>query len=199
MKPLHHLLPTASLGLLVSVGCCSKYASINPPAPLGSETDQMMEVQEVNAEAAKFVVYMHEFELNRVDSEGVAHGWRLNEDGEDHLKRIAIELQNGVDFPVVVERSRTSVKPGTEYEYPVHLNEDLDEKRRQIVVASLERMGIADAESKVYVSPAFSHGLTGIEAARAYTRGISGGRAMNGGFGFGGGGFGGGAGGGFGY
>lgn len=198
MKSLYQLLPTASLGLLVSLGCSAKYASINGPAPLGTEHDQMMEIQEINAEAAKFVVYMHEFELNRIDEQGVAHGWRLNEDGEDHLKRIAIELQNGVDFPVVVERSRTSVKPGTEYEYPVHLNEDLDEKRRQIVVASLERMGVADAESKVYVAPAFSHGLTAREAARAYNQGTSGGRAMNGGFGMGGGGFQG-AGGGFGY
>ena len=197
MKRLYRFAPATILGLLTTFGCSGRNAMVDSPAPLGAEIDQTMMQQENNAEAAKFVLYMHEFELNRTDGLGVEHGWRLNEDGEDHLKQIAASLKSGVDFPIVVERSRTSVKPGTEFEFAVHLDEDLDAKRRMIVVACLERMGIPDAEQRVTVAPAFSEGYTEMEASRAYNRGIGGGNFG----GFGGGGFmaggGGGIGGGF--
>lgn len=105
MKRLYRIAPAAGLGLLSLFGCCStKYAMVNAPAPLGTETDQIMMQQEYNAEAAKFVLYMHEFELNRIDEQGRERGWRLNDDGEDHLKQIAASIQTGVDYPVVVER-----------------------------------------------------------------------------------------------
>ncbi len=186
MKRLYHFVPATFLGLIATVGCSARNAMVDSPAPLGAEIDQMMQQQEHNAEAAKFVLYMHEFELNRVDEQDVEHGWRLNDDGEDHLKQIAVSIKNGIDFPVVLERSRTSAKPDTDYQYPVHLNEELDAKRRMIVVAALERMGVPDADSRVVVSPAFSEGYTSQEAHRAYNRGIMG----NGFGGFGGGGFG---------
>lgn len=196
MKRPAYYLPTACLGLLAFAGCSARNAQVSAPTPLGAEVDNPMMQQEHNAEAAKFVVYMHEFELNRTDEQGREHGWRLNEDGEDHLKQIAMGIKHGIDFPVVVERSRSSVKAGTDYEFPVHYNEELDAKRRTIIVAVLERMGVADAEQRVVVAPAFSEGFTGTEASRAYNRGINGGGVGGGGGGAGGGGaFGGGGGG----
>ena len=88
-------------------------------------------------------------------------GIRLNEYGEDHVRKIAENLRNGAMFPVVVERSQTSPRPGTKYKYPVHFNPDLDMKRREVVVRALTRMGIADADTRVVVAPAFAQPLTG--------------------------------------
>lgn len=188
-------IPAALLVAAGCAGCSARNAAIRSPAPLGAEIDQIMMQQEHNAEASKFVISMHEFELNRIDEQGGVHGWRLNEDGEDHVKQIASGIRNGIDFPVVVERSRTSIKPGTDHEYAVHYNDDLDAKRRLVIVAVLERMGIADAGQRVIVSSAFAEGYTEPEAARAYNRGI-----VGGGFGgFGGGGYGVSGGGGLGF
>ena len=180
----------ACLGLLTAVGCATRQPlAVQRPLPLGSEVDQIMLLQENNAEAAKFTIYMHEFELNGTTRDGHARGWRLNESGEDHLKQIAAGLKQGVEFPVVVERSRTSSKAGTEHQYHVHYNEDLDRKRRMIVVAALERMGVANADQRVLVAPSFAEGLTGPEASRAYNRGFnSSGGGGGGGAGGGGGG-----------
>ena len=187
--------------LLAAVGCTAPslhYQAPPPPEILGTKVDQLMQTQMNNAEASKFVVYQHEFELNETKDDRFAEGLRLNEAGEDHVRQIAESLRKGAPYPVVVERSLTTPKAGTKYEYPVHLNPELDMKRRDVVVRALTRMGIPDADTRVVVGPAFAQPLTGIEAERAYGIGISGG-GMGGGFGGGmGGGFGGGMGGGMG-
>lgn len=161
-----------------------------PPHMLGTQTDGIMEQQEVNAEASKYVIYVHEFKLPEQHEGRVVSPLRLNTYGEDHVKRIAASLRAGANFPVVVERSQTSVDPNTTYKYPVHFNPDLDLKRREVVVAALTEMGIADAEQRVVVAPAFAQPHTGVEAERAYYRGLNnfGGNGMGGmgGFGFGG-------------
>ena len=198
MKRLPRCFPLAGLGLLTLAGCATDHPRIvQSPLPLGSEVDQLMMQQEMNAEPAKFIVFMHEFERNGLTRDGLARGWRLNEFGEDHLKQIAAGLKRGVEFPVVVERSQTSARPGTEHQYPVHYHEDLDQRRRMIVVAALERMGVVQADQRVVVAPSFAAGLSGVEAVQAYNRGfnISGGGTGNGG-GQGGNGGGGGSGGG---
>ncbi|MGY8766846.1 MAG: hypothetical protein ACKVH8_00275 [Pirellulales bacterium] len=112
-----------------------------PPQTLGAEVDQINQTQEENAEASKFVIYQHEFELNTDRSAG----WKLNYAGEDHLKQIAANVSTGVDMPIVIERSTTSVKSETEYEYPIHLNDELDQKRRKVVVAVMLALGVTDA------------------------------------------------------
>ncbi len=165
------------------------------PQMLGMVVDQLNEQQEVNAEASKYVVYQHEFEVNEFGDGRKEPGLKLNEFGEDHVKRIASNLrEHGGVFPVVVERSRSTSREHTEFQYPVHYNPDLDLKRRAVVVAALEEMGIGDAENLVVVAPAFAEPYTGREAQRAYYRAIYG--RGGGGGGFGGGGFGGGFGGG---
>jgi uncharacterized membrane protein YgcG len=179
------------------LGCAGHQPYVDPPPPLGSDIDPVFKLQEEDAEASKYVVYMHEFELNKSNPDGTnSGGWRLNGYGEDHLQQIAVNIKAGHGYPIVVERSQTSSIEGTEYGYPVHFNDELDATRREVVVASLEALGVSDADSLVIVAPAFAEGYSGGEAARAYTRGLSGrgggGGGFGGGFGGGGGGFGGG-------
>ena len=124
------------------------------------------------------MVYQHEFTLN---------GLRLNTAGEDHVKRIAAELERGTDFPVVIERSNTSPRQNTIYKYPIHPNPELDMQRREVIVRSLTAMGVAEADQRVSVAPAYVAPYTDIDAQRAYARGIMG--SGFGGFGGFGGGF----------
>lgn len=148
------------------------------PSPLGTLTDPIWIAQEENAEPAKFVLYQHEFVYNES---------RLNWAGEDHVRQIAARLHAGQNFPVLVERSKTSKREDTQYKYPIHLNPELDMQRRAVIVQVLTAMGIPDAEQRVVVSPPLSRGLQDGEAERSFLRSFS--------FGGGGGGFGGGFGG----
>jgi len=148
---------------------------------LGQLSNAIWQDQEVNAEAAKFVIYLHEFQKGSA---------KLNLGGEDHVKQIAARLQEGVPFPVVIERSMNS-PVASEYEYPVHPSPALDNQRRTVVVAALRLMGVEDADERVVVAPAFSESATSQEAEAAYLRGLQNGRT-SGNFGGGFGGFGGG-------
>lgn len=159
-----------------------------PPMPNGTLSSQIWRGQEHNAEASDFVIHEHEFVLG---------GTRLNYAGEDHVKQIAARLQTGQQFPVLVERSRHTVRATDEYKYPVHLNPVMDMARREVIVQALLAMGLPDAEQRVVVAPAYVPGYTGNEAQAAYLRGLQGnfgggGGGFGGGFGnggFGGGGF----------
>lgn len=185
-------LPACAMAGLV--GCKTCVSPPSPP-PLGVEVDSIMRMQEDNAEASKYVIYMHEFELNDPEDLTGFSGVRLNEYGEDHLRQIAVNLKRGHHYPIVVERSQTSPRPGTQYGYPVHFNDALDARRREVVVASLQALGVAHADQVVVVAPAFAEGLTATESAASYTNSMQGTRGAfggNGGFFMGGfGGFGG--------
>jgi hypothetical protein len=196
-KQHHHRLGLSALaaGLLIAAGGCglrNSWMHYQAPSPgmLGVAVDQYNEPQEHNAEAAKHIVYQHEFELNRHEDGQNVGGYRLNEAGEDHVKKIAYNLRRGSPYQVVVERSQTSVKPGTRFEYPVHQDPELDAKRRQVVVRALTNMGIPNADEIVVVAPSFAQPYTAAEAEAAYERGL-GMRGFGGGFGGFGGGFGG--------
>jgi len=174
---------TACLMILVAGGCqgpaCSNYYAPPAAAPLGSLSDPVWQNQEMNAEHSDFVIHEHEFE-QQPD--------RLNTGGEDHVKQIAARLLGGQDAAVVVERSMSSPRPDTEFQYPVHPNPELDMRRRDIVVRSLLAMGVNDADERVVVAPAFAQGMTGNEAEAAYGAGLSGGAyGASGAGGFGGG------------
>jgi hypothetical protein len=182
------VLPARSLlgfGLAVALcaGCSSPVVQSPPGAavqPLGAISDATWATQEQNAEAAKFVVLEHEFKL---------HEARLNMAGEDHLKQIAASIRQGAKFPIVVERTVTGDNQG-KYNYPTGPDPELDVERRKLVVAALERFGVADANDRVFVTPATVDGLNGVAAAAAYQRAILYSRAT-GSFGGGFGGFGG--------
>ena len=174
------------------LGCCHDRVGIYPPRPLGSYNDQAFRTQEENAEAWKYVVYMHEFQLNESTIEGEnPGGWKLNEAGEDHIRQIAVNLKRGDHYPIVLERSDTSSRAGTEFGYPVHFNDELDSRRRQVLVAALTSLGIPDADQRVVVAPAASEGMESSRAAQAYNNSL--GDEMGGGgmFGWGMGGMGG--------
>ncbi len=53
------------------------------PTPLGSVVDQANQLQEDNAEPAKFIVYLHEFELNKNWDYDHLDGFRLARHDED--------------------------------------------------------------------------------------------------------------------
>lgn len=175
----------ALLGFLAAAGCQTPMLFYqSPPAPemLGTKVDQIMELQEHNSEAAKFVVYQHEFEDRRFEDGEAVKDLRLNEAGEDHVRKIAEQLRAGATYPVVVERSQTQTKQRTQFKYPLHFDSELDMKRREAVVRALTRMGIADADTRVVIAPAFSQSLLGMEAESAYQTGLWG-NGMGGGWG----------------
>ena len=176
----------SGLCFIAVAGCSNNEWALAPYSPqrvpgLGQISDAIWQDQEVNAEAAKFVIYVHEFQKGSS---------KLNLGGEDHIKQIATLMQQGVPFPVVIERSQ-STPVASEYQYPVHPSPALDNQRRSVIVAALRLMGAEDAEERVVVAPAFSESATSQEAEAAYLRGLQNGRT-NGNFGGGFGGFGGG-------
>lgn len=174
-------------GLVIAsflTGCSELHWAHDPldrAAPNGSISRAVWADQERRAEASKFVIPTSEFKLRST---------RLNLAGEDHVKQIAAVMQQGTEFPVVVERSMNDNSQG-KYKYPVHPNPELDDSRREVIVAALQRLGVTDAEDRVVVAPAFAEPGLGTEAEAAFQRGIIGNRS-SGSFGGGFGGFGGG-------
>lgn len=138
---------------------CQSFQPPPLPAPLGALADPIWENQEANAEASDFVVYQHEFDVDRI---------HLNLGGQDHVRQIAARLQNYPESYVIVEQSNTSVNRDTEFEYRVHPNPALDMRRREVVAKSLEMMGIVDALERVVVAPALAAPADASEAASAH-------------------------------
>lgn len=164
------------------IGKCD-YMGDFTPQPIGSTIDPIWMKQEHNAEASDFVVHEHEFTGNTA---------RLNAAGEQHVKQIAMRYSQRPDlpYPILVEPSSMSPRPGDKYGFAVHNDPALDLNRRQVLVAALQAMGVNDAEQKVVVSPALTPGFQSFEASNAYGTGFGGqgggGGAMGGGGGGGG-------------
>ena len=193
---------------LLSSGCATRWHRVRsvyqtpaPPAPLGTVIDQINQTQEANAERSDFVIYMHEWRITMDGKDRTVGTTELNDAAKDHVKQIAARLPQHPGCLVLVQRSLTSFTPGTEFEYPVNPNPDLDMKRREVIVRALTAMGVPDADQRVVVSHALTPGQKSVEAERDYSQAINqygGYGGFGGGFGFGGfGGFGGGFGGGF--
>lgn len=186
-------LTSTALAVSLVGGCCGHkcmkkcdYMGDITPHPLGTLSDPIWQKQEHNAEASDFVIHEHEFTANTA---------RLNAAGEDHVKQIAYRFMQtpALSYPVLVEPSTMSVRAGDKYGFAVHNDPALDLNRRQVVIAALVALGMADAEQRVVVSPALTPGFQGFEGERAYGRGFGGfGGGLGGGFGGGGGGIGGG-------
>ncbi len=189
---------TAAIAILA---CASGCRFIQPPAgtpidkdvPLGSVIDRVNQTQEENAEASKFVIYEHEFEVNvpltHLEEDGVDNkfeyqpqerirGFRLGPLGQTHVMQIANYIvprqQNQINYQppwnIVVERSTSSKRWDSRHRYPVHFNPELDEARRQTVVAVLTGLGVNNADQLVVVAPAFAEGLEAPVAAGTYQR-----------------------------
>jgi hypothetical protein len=119
---------------------------------------------------------------------------RLNKGGEEHVKQIAARVAD-LPFPIIIEQSSMSPPADDPEGIPVHGNDELDARRRLVIVSALSSYGLSDAEKRVVIAPALTPGFDGFEAERAYQNGFS----RRGFGGFGGGGFGGFGGGGFGF
>jgi len=170
-NPIHRTLFELVLLTMVGSSLLGCYATGGPtsdrPFPIGQVSDSHWETQQTNAEAADFIVHLHEF---------VEETAKLAPGTKDHLEQIALRLEH-VPFPVVIER------------YPHRRWPELDEARRRIIVESLARMGVPDAEHRVVIAPSFAEGFTAREGEQAYNQVF--GSNFSGGSGFGGGGFGG--------
>ena len=189
------LIPNWVIPLTTAVGIagchCPDYQQGNQcgtqiPMPLGTLSDPIWKAHESNAEASDFVIHEHEW---------VANTESLNDAGINHLMRIM--SRNGeTAFPVILEPSSQSVRETTLHKFPIHNDLKLDSKRRDVIVDTLLKRGVTDAQSRVHVGPATTPGFESFEGERAYLRGFSThdgdgalGRGGFGGGGFGGGGF----------
>ena len=143
---------------------------------LGYVDDPWWRIQESHGEAANdFVIYEHEFTQDKV---------RLNTAGMDHVTQLAVRLNNGANYPVVVERNMSSIKEGTEFEYPVNPNPKLDAERREMVIMALAEMGVTDAERRVIVAGDLAEGMEDFQAERVFQQfGYQGYGGFGGGFG----------------
>ena len=133
MKAFQNTAAAAALwtsGLFALAGGCCCWPDKTPTPPLGTQSDIVWRRQEAARSASDFVIYQHEFVYDPDNQLRV----RLNMAGEDHLKSIAARLHCGDPLPVIVERSMTSERPDSEYQYPVNPNPELDMKRREAVV-----------------------------------------------------------------
>ncbi|MDO4550058.1 MAG: hypothetical protein Q4C96_02260 [Planctomycetia bacterium] len=139
-------------------GCARHQRPVMPPYdrpfPLGQVTDAHTDTQETNAEAAKFILYDHEFRETK-EKNGVVTTM-LTPDGKKHLMQIAIRLSQ-VPFPVVVEESddlavnelrRTNV---VRWLCAFHQLEENDPQREVIM-------------GRVVIAPALENGLSAEEA-----------------------------------
>lgn len=169
-----------ALGLLVlgASGCSSPHRYYQsafagahippPPSKNGAATEGLFRRMEENAEAADFVLYEHDFQ----DLQSV----RLNDAGKDHLKQIVARLQAGAPFPVIIERSKYSTDPRLGptdpdqgiFNYEVHPNPELDNRRREGIAKVLAAMGVPHADHRVVVGHQLSPAQTGQQAVQGY-------------------------------
>ena len=173
-------------------GCqCSNYncdhCSATVPMPLGTISDPVWKTHESNAEASDMVIHEHEW---------VANTTALNDAGINHLMRLMSRVHQ-VPFPIVIEPSSQSVREETEHKFPIHNDIKLDMSRRDLIVDTMMKRGVTDAQNRVQVGPAIATGFESFEGEAAYSRGFhggTGGDSLGGRGGLGGGGFGGGGG-----
>lgn len=165
-------------GLSLMTGCKNHHSKQfhTRTQPLGTASDPIWQQQEENAEASDFVIHEHEFRDDTV---------RLNRAGEEHLKQIAARATE-THFPILIQPSSMSAREDDVHGFPVHENDELDLRRRELVVRALLAMGVHDAEERVVVAPAYVPGFMDFEAEQAYGRGFgnwnSGGMSGFGGF-----------------
>jgi hypothetical protein len=150
---------------LINPDNCAGVPKGAQPAPLGTYVNKFIQIQESKAEMDDFVFYKHMWFRGGTD---------LGPLGRYQLDMMTARLRN-VPFPVVVETS---------------MNEKLDERRRDVIIALLKMRGYDDP-SRVVIAFSIAEGLYGDEAPRIYSgliglNSYGGGGLFGNGFGFGG-------------
>lgn len=188
------------------VGCLPIDASEVPPAASINHTYRCVEPMPEDAVPAPIGTYMGQWRGAMSDgaqkqnwivtrNEWFDGGSQLGPKGQQHVQRIAHCL---VTYPqlVVIENEPVALALGDSYEEAVRANQQLQIKRRNVVVEALAEAGVPDAPQWVVFADDRSVGVRGVEAPLIYNSQFSGtGTGNRGGIGQGqGSGFGGGSG-----
>jgi hypothetical protein len=178
----------AALAVALAAGCgrfekwVDKCASIPKgaiPPPSYIHVNELADRQAAKAEVDDFAIYKYEWEGTSA---------KLNVTGRRHVRMIALRLRSE-SFPVVIETSTDA---------------ELDESRRQTVIAALAELDVPEVDELVKVDYPEAEPLKGVLAPIVGAGYVIGGQGQGGGMGGGvgggglGGGFGGGLGGGIG-
>lgn len=140
---------SAMAGLCCGCGWCwPSRCGVPDRYPLGSVNRAHYQTMEANAEAADFILHRNEF---------VGDTAELTPYGKDHLLEIAARAHSA-PFPILVERSENNSNP------------TLDGHRRTMIAQALVERGVADAQERTVVAPAYGKGLTGPEAEADYSQ-----------------------------
>ena len=97
-------------------------------------------------------------------------GTQLGPEGLQHLNTLA--LDPGCEGRIVIEAEPVLIAPRQTYEEALAANHELNERRRQMIVAELLERGWTDADQFVTVSNVSHVGIRGIEAPMIYSRGF---------------------------
>lgn len=162
------------------------------PSPPGTYVNAWLDAQQATASQRHRVITRNEW---------FAGGDQLSPDGVQHLHRLASVMSHDPSW-VVIESQPLSLKTDESYSEALQRINELQQRRRQLVVAQLSSGGVADADRWVIFAEDRTVGVRGIEAPQIFNRqfqtGGQGNRGGAGNNGFGGGLGGGGLGGGFG-
>lgn len=162
-----NLLASAVAGLLMvgAAGGCGREERCDfmgdiTPMPIGTLSDAIWQTQEANGEASDFVIHENEWRGNSSV---------LGEAGKAHVKQIAVRAMDQ-RFPILVEPSSRSVRPDSEFNYPVSNDSELDASRRALVVEALQILGVADADARVVVARSVTPGSYGFRAGQNFNQ-----------------------------
>lgn len=140
---------SAMAGLCCGCGSCwPSREGVPDRYPLGSVNRAHYHTMETNAEAADFILHRNEF---------VGDTAELTPYGKDHILEIAARARCA-PFPILVERSENNSSPA------------VDDHRRTIIAQVLLDHGVADAQQRTIISPAYGKGLTAQEAESDYNQ-----------------------------
>ncbi|HWL08624.1 MAG TPA: hypothetical protein VNQ76_09475, partial [Planctomicrobium sp.] len=147
------------------------------PAPPGTYVRQWEQAHIAGGDQYDFLISRHEWYQGEE---------LLGPEGTRHVRRLVPELQQTSGI-VVIESEPIAIKYDESLQDATTRTAQLDEIRRQHVVAMLEQAGVSDASSRVTVEPVARIGVHGAEAPRAYQQLFFGGGRGGGNGGFGGG------------
>ncbi len=133
---------------LSAVGCCTtgSHGLRDPgqePSPVGTSVNAWFDEHETRGEADDFTIHLNEWYMGSLD---------LGPMGLHRLGSMIRRLHE-VPFPIIIAP---------------HLDSAINEKRRQLVVQTLEQQGIGDAETRVAIAYPQAEGLYGEEGAYLY-------------------------------
>jgi hypothetical protein len=121
------------------------------PPPAGTYSCRWQTEQIARAQQDFFVIHQTEWYLG---------GKELGPDGRKHIREIAKRLSEHASSPVIVSAT---------------VDDKLNAARKQVVVESLLKLGVLDADSRVVSGESEAEGLYGQEAVRDGTARLQGG------------------------